>query len=115
MSLVFGDSVFLEMDSLLIFRDPESIASPAGGFQEAAKQLPKPLKARIAWTPDLGGVSPMDPEVADTCHEAVKWLQSQGAQLTTACPDLTDSENIFQVITFFLRTGMSVSLCIWKV
>ena len=73
--------------------------SPAGGFQKRAKALATPLKARIAWTPDLGEISPVDPEVASTCYAAVQWLASQGAQVSNACPDLSDAEHIFQVGT----------------
>ena len=79
------------------FRDPESISSPEGGFQEAAKALLRPLKARIAWTSNLGGISPVHPEVEATCYTAVQWLESQGAELANAYPDLSDSEHIFQV------------------
>lgn len=79
-------------------RDPESISSPEGGFQEAAKALLRPLKARIAWTSNLGGISPVHPEVEATCYTAVQWLESQGAELANAYPDLSDSEHIFQVL-----------------
>ena len=61
--------------------------------------LPKPLKTRLAWTSDLGGISPIDPDVASTCYKAVQWFESQGAQLAHACPDLSDAEHIFQVTT----------------
>ena len=87
-------SLLLEVDCC---RDPESLPPPAQSFQEALTELPNLQDARIAWSSDLGGICPVDPEVQSVCHTAVQWFSSQGASVAEACPDLSDAEEIFQV------------------
>src|SRR5262249_25363370 len=49
---------------------------------------------RVAFTPDLGGLLPVDPEVAEVCAAAMDELRSLGASVSTASPDLGDVRRI---------------------
>ncbi|MEK9673449.1 MAG: amidase family protein [Rhodospirillaceae bacterium] len=76
--------------------DPISIPAPATPFQDAASR-PRPPK-RVAWSRDLGGITPVDRALADLCENAVTRLADLGAEVTEACPDLSDARAIFHVL-----------------
>lgn len=78
-------------------RDPHSLPAPQQPFQAAVRQGSQPLPKRVAWSKDLGGIAPVDSEVAALCQEAAFWYQSQGATVEEGCPDLADADSIFQV------------------
>ncbi|MBI3512466.1 MAG: amidase [Proteobacteria bacterium] len=76
--------------------DPLSLARPAEPFQRAAAA---PLLPRaIAWSPDLGGLLPVDAEVRATCAAAVRALEKLGARVDETCPDFGDATEIFRVL-----------------
>jgi len=81
---------------LIEYRDPDSLPPPDVSFQSNLSGF-QPSNARVAWSPDLGGVSLIDPEVASICREAAHWFRSQGCAFEMACPDLHDADHIFQV------------------
>ncbi len=82
----------------------EGAAAGAGG---------RPLQLRVAFSPDLGGITPVDQEVAQICRAAAAWFSSddQGQDagggskaasssggVVEACPDLTHASRMFHVL-----------------
>jgi len=49
---------------------------------------------RAAWTPDLGGLIPVDEEVARVAHEATRVFRSLGARIEAASPDWSEVNEI---------------------
>lgn len=49
---------------------------------------------RVAWTPDLHGLIPVDEEVARVARDAVGVLRSLGARVEAACPDFSEVNDI---------------------
>jgi amidase len=85
-------------------RDPLSLPAPAEPFLAAA--LAADVPARIAWTPDLGGVAPVEPEVARICEAAARTFSGLGAGVEEAAPDLSDAQSCFQglrAVSFAVR------------
>src|SRR6266540_3987269 len=61
-------------------RDPLSV--PSTGEDWAALAEETDLRdLRLAWTPDLGGLAPMDPTVAAICAEAARAFEALGCTL----------------------------------
>jgi amidase len=82
--------VALFLDAMAGFdpRDPISIEAPAESFSAAVHRARPP--ARVAFTPDLGGFTPVDAEVAAICERAVRTLEPLGTEVASACPPLDD-------------------------
>ena len=76
--------------------DPISLAAPSAPYQ-AAVDNPRPPK-RVAWSRDLGGITPVDGKVAEICERAVQRLSELGAEVVEASPDLSDAREIFHVL-----------------
>lgn len=76
--------------------DPISIPAPSTPFQEAVDR-PAPPK-RVAYSPDLGGLTPVAREVAEVCEAAARRFSEIGATVEQACPDLADARDIFRVL-----------------
>ena len=49
---------------------------------------------RVAWTPDLNGLIPVDPEVLRVAQGALRVLRDLGARVETACPDFSEVGDI---------------------
>ena len=77
-------------------RDPLSLEAPERPFADAAAA--PALPARIAYAPDLGGVTPVADEVREACRRAVERLAAAGVEVEEASPDLTDAPETFQVL-----------------
>ena len=90
--------VALFLDTLAGFapEDPLSFDPPAEPFAQAADRPSAPK--RIAYSPDLGGLTPVDPEVADICREAALRFAEQGAVVEEAAPDLAHAVETFTVL-----------------
>ena len=52
---------------------------------------------RMAWTPDLGGLTEVDDEVQSIVHRAVEVFAAAGAEVETACPDMSDVPEIVRL------------------
>jgi amidase len=52
---------------------------------------------RIAWTPDLGGLVPVDDEVRAVFERAVGVFRSIGTRVERACPDMSDVPEIVRL------------------
>lgn len=74
--------------------DPISMPRPARAFVEAVDEPVVPK--RVAWSRDLGGITPVAREVGDICEAAARRFSELGATVEEACPDFSDVRAIFQ-------------------
>ncbi len=74
-------------------RAPLSYPVDTAAFTDAVAQ-PVVSGTRIAWTPDLGGLLPVDPEIAAICECAVRALEGLGGRVTDASPDVSGLREI---------------------
>src|SRR2546422_10840685 len=49
---------------------------------------------KVAWTPDLDGLIPVNDEVSRVAHEAVGVFRSLGARVEDACPSFSEVPDI---------------------
>lgn len=77
-------------------RSPLSIEEPGSVFSTIFNHDLKGL--RIAWSADLGGILPVDSEVRRNLDQQVRIFTEMGCYVEEACPDLTDAEEVFQVL-----------------
>jgi amidase len=70
-------------------RAPLSYDVDTAAFGEAVRE-PSVAGWRVAFTPDLDGLLPVDPEVAAICEAAVRTLGALGARTEHASPDFRD-------------------------
>lgn len=75
--------------------DPISREAPSYSFQDGIKQGLMPRT--IAFTPDLGGLGPVDPEVASICAKAMHIFEGDGVTVDLASPDMTGLVECFQI------------------
>ena len=74
-------------------RAPLSYAVDTREFTQAVK-APSVKGWRIAWTPDLAGLIPVDEEVARVAEGATRVFRSLGARLEAGCPDFSEVNDI---------------------
>ena len=79
-------ALFLDVLAGFDPRDPLSYDAPAVPYAEAVER-PTALR-RVAFSPDLGGITPVDPEVAAICRRAAARFGELGAVVEEAAPDL---------------------------
>jgi amidase len=60
----------------------------------AAVRRPSIRGWRVAWTPDLDGLIPVDPEVAGVAERAARVLRTLGARVRTASPSFVELDDI---------------------
>jgi amidase len=89
-------ALLLDAQAGLDPRDPLSFARPATSFAEAADR-PVPLR-RVAFSADLGGITPVDPEIAAICRAAALRFGELGAAVEEACPDLSRATEVFTTL-----------------
>ncbi|MDT8345008.1 MAG: amidase family protein, partial [Thermohalobaculum sp.] len=77
-------------------REPLAQPAPEVSFRRAAETPSVPR--RVAFTPDLGGLTPVDPEVAAICEAAARRYQALGAEVVAASPDFTGAHEAFQTL-----------------
>jgi amidase len=75
-------------------RDPISIPQDFSSLPEEVRQDYR--GKRIAWSPDLGGLCPVEPEVARICLAAARKFEDLGCTVEEAAPDFTDIMEIIQ-------------------
>jgi amidase len=74
-------------------RAPLSYAVDTREFLKAVRN-PSVQGWRVAWTPDLRGLIPVDAEVARVAEGATKIFRSLGAKVEAACPDFREVGDI---------------------
>lgn len=77
-------------------RSPLSIEEPGSKFLEP--DHPDIKGMRIAYSADLGGILPVDPAVKSNLLEQVEVFRDLGCEIEEACPDLSEAEEVFQVL-----------------
>jgi amidase len=78
-------------------RDPLTYEPPAVPYAQAVDQ-PQPLR-RIAFSPDLGGITPVDPEIARICRAAAGRFRELGIEVDEdVSPDLAKTVEVFTVL-----------------
>lgn len=76
--------------------DPLSIPAPCASFLDAVDKPHAPR--RVAYSPDLGGLTPVAREIAGICAGAVQRFAEIGAVVEEKCPDFSDARAIFRVL-----------------
>ncbi len=76
--------------------DPLSLPRPDEPFHAAAVR-PTPPR-RVGFTANLAGITPVDPEVAAICRQAVDRMGGRGVDVEEASIDLTGAARIFHVL-----------------
>ena len=77
---------------------PLSFATPSGVFQRAVARAQKGAAPRIAFAPDLGGLSPVDPEMAQVLATAMEKVAAAGMVVEATCPDLPALERTYHTL-----------------
>ena len=64
-----------------------------------AEAVERPIVLRrVAYSPDLGGITPVDREVADICRRAAAGFGELGAVVEEAAPDLASAGEVFTTL-----------------
>ena len=75
-------------------KDPVSVRED---FSSLAEEIEKDYRGkRVAWSPDLGGLCPVEPEVVRICQAAAKKFEEMGCAVEEAFPDLQDVLEIIE-------------------
>src|SRR5437870_13217487 len=97
MARTVGDAaLMLSVMSGLDDRSPISYEVDSRALVNATK-APSVKGARVAWTPDLGGLMTIDDEVRTVFERAVSVFRSAGARVEAACPDMSDVPEIVRL------------------
>ncbi len=89
-------------------RDPMSLPAPPGSYTTVVAQATPPR--RVAWTPDLGGYTTVDPEVATICRAAVARLAGLGTIVEEAAPDVTGMHEAYHALRGRLQADLGHGL-----
>ena len=89
-------ALLLDAQAGLDPRDPLSFDAPEEPFA-AAVERPVPPR-RVAFTHDLGGITPVDAEVAAICRAATRRFAELGAEVVESCPDLSAATEAFTIL-----------------
>jgi amidase len=78
-------------------RCPTSLDTPGAVFRDLT--VPDGLRGlRVAWTPDLGGRVPVEPEVLAVLEPQLRVFCDLGATVEEDCPDLDGAEEVFRTL-----------------
>ncbi|MEU9124849.1 amidase [Streptomyces sp. NPDC048506] len=77
-------------------RCPVSLETPGEAFRVPLDRELRGL--RVAWSPDLGGRAPCDPDVLAVLEPQLSVLEELGCRVDTACPDLTGADETFRTL-----------------
>ena len=83
-------------------RDPLALPDTGEDWCEVVQE-PELKRLRIAWTPDLGGAAPIDPEVARVCEQAARAFAELGCESVEASPEIGDVSRPFLLLNAGLR------------
>jgi amidase len=77
-------------------RCPLSLDEPGAAFADPLNANVSGL--RVAWTPDLAGMVPVDPDVATVLAGTPTVLSGLGCQVSLDCPDLAGADDVFRTL-----------------
>jgi amidase len=77
-------------------RDPLSFDAPAVPFSVVVDR--PPTLTRVAFSKDLGGITPVEPEVAAVCENAARGFERLGVEVVEASPNLSAAVETFTVL-----------------
>ncbi|MER7154316.1 amidase [Streptomyces lydicus] len=77
-------------------RCPIGLETPGAAFRVPLDRELRGL--RVAWTPDLGGLAPADPDVRAVLESQLPVLDELGWRVDIACPDLTGADETFRTL-----------------
>ncbi len=86
-------------------RDPLSLPDSGEDFLSVVQGGLRLKGMRVAWSPDLGGMAPVAPEVQTICSKAARIFEAFGCHLEEASPDAKGAHEIFAVLNASLRTA----------
>ncbi len=89
-------ALFLDVMAGFDPRDPLSYEAPAHPYAETVER--RPQLRRVAFSPDLGGITPVDPEIAAICRAAAERLAGLGVEVVEAAPDLGAAVAVFTTL-----------------
>lgn len=75
-------------------RDPLALDEPGARF--VGPMDPELAGLRVAWSPDLGGLVPVDADVAQALHGVPGVLRNLGCHVDEDCPDLRGADEVFR-------------------
>jgi amidase len=87
-------------------RSPIALDTPGADFRRPLDSDVAGL--RLAWSPDLGGAVPVEPEVTEALERGLGVFADLGCTVERACPDFTGAETVFRTSRawqFELRLG----------
>jgi amidase len=84
-------------------RDPLSLPNTGEDFCAAVQGDLRLTGLRVAWTPDLGGIVPVEPVVQEICAEASRVFVELGCHLEADSPDFSGAHELFAVLNANLR------------
>jgi amidase len=85
-------------------RSPMNYSTDTKPFLAAVKQ-PSVKGSRIAWSPDLGGLVTVDPEIASACEASAGMFRKLGARVERASADMHDVPDIVALTRGFLMVA----------
>ncbi len=85
-------------------RSPMNYSTDTKPFLAAVKQ-PSVKGSRIAWSPDLGGLVTVDPEIASACEASAGVFRKLGARVVRASADMHDVPDIVALTRGFLMVA----------
>jgi amidase len=77
-------------------RSPISLEEPGASFARPLAADPRGL--RVAWSPDLGGQVPVEPEVAAVVEDSARVFADLGCAVERDCPDFTGADEVFRTL-----------------
>ena len=89
-------ALMLDAMAGLHIEDPISIDRPARTFLEAA--LSPTIPTRVAFSPDLGGLTPVDPEVEQICRTAADRMANAAVEIEETSIDFSGADHTFDVL-----------------
>lgn len=93
---VLDTALFLDAMSGFDPRMPLSLEAPTESFQQAVLTAIPPT--RIAYSPDLNGFAPVEPEIDAILRTCLERLETIGTRIELACPDLTGLYDTYRTL-----------------
>jgi amidase len=77
-------------------RSPIALSEPGSRFAAPLQRDVRGL--RVAWSPDLGGAVPVEPEVAATVRDAAQVFAALGCEVAEDCPSFAGADEAFRTL-----------------